>query len=234
MHNPTASNYSVDVLCDAFRAIGTPQRLRTSTTGSTSEDQVGLLAKQKGCRGNGKAESGRRSGSTGGSGKGKKSNVTCYGCGKKGHYKHECRSAKKGGDKGGSNAATTSGTNGSSSGHTSTNKSTPAKPAGEVLICLMESNEVAYSTNTDGKAQYYLDTGASGHFIEIKALHSYTPFEVPRSITMAERGTIHAFGSGTLMNLQPISSINAHLCYIRPTSNKAPFPSSFTINFDRL
>src|SRR5258706_14293527 len=63
----------------------------------------------------------------------------------------------------------------------------------------METDEVAYSMNANGKAQYYLDTGASSHFIEeIGALHSYTPFEVPRSITTAEGGTIQAFGSGTL------------------------------------
>src|SRR5258706_5719515 len=63
----------------------------------------------------------------------------------------------------------------------------------------METDEVAYSMNANGKAQYYLDTGASSHFIEeIGALHSYTPFEVPRSITTAESGTIQAFGSGTL------------------------------------
>lgn len=199
VHNPTASNYSVDVLCDAFRAIELRKELRTSTTGSTSEDQVGLLAKQRGSKGSGKAESGRGSGATGG--KGKKSNVTCYGCGKKGHYRHECKSAKKGGDKSGTNAATTSGTNthASGSGSASTNKSTPAKPAGGVLLCLMESNEVAYSTNADGRAQYYLDTGASSHFIEeLGALHSYIPFEVPRSITTAESGTIQALGSGTL------------------------------------
>jgi hypothetical protein len=60
----------------------------------------------------------------------------------------------------------------------------------------MEPIEVAYST---GKEQYYLDTGASSHFIEeIGALHDYVPFEVPRSITTAESGTIQAFASGTL------------------------------------
>ena len=176
VHDPGPSNHSVDVLCDAFRAIELRKELRTSTTGSTP---VGLLAKQKGSKGSGKAESGRKSGSTGG--KGKKSNVTCYGCGKKGHYKHECRSAKEG-DKSG----TTSGTNthANSSGNTSTNKSTPA-------LCLMETHDVAYSMNTNGKAQYYLDTFTSSHFIEeVDALHSYTPFEVPRSITTAESGTI--------------------------------------------
>ena len=197
VHIPTTSNYSVNVLCDAFHTIELCKELHTSMTGSTSEDQVGLLAKQKGSKGSRKAESGRGSGSTGS--KGKKLNVTCYGCGKKGHYKHECWSAKKGGDKGSSNAATTSGTNASSSGHTAMNKSTPAKPAGGVLLCLMESSEVAYSMNTDGRAQYYLNTGASSHFIEeLGALHSYIPFEVPQSITTAKSGTIRALGSGTL------------------------------------
>ena len=53
--------------------------------------------------------------------------------------------------------------------------------------------------HTNGRAQYYFDTGASSHFIEeIGALHDYTPFEVPRSITTAESGTIQALGSGTL------------------------------------
>jgi len=51
----------------------------------------------------------------------------------------------------------------------------------------MESGEVAYSANTDGKAQYYLDTGASSHFIEeIGALYDYIPFGV------------HPLSSGTL------------------------------------
>ena len=63
----------------------------------------------------------------------------------------------------------------------------------------MELSETAYSATTDGRAQYYIDTGASSHFIkEIAALHDYIPFEVPRTITTAENGTIQAFGSGTL------------------------------------
>jgi len=63
----------------------------------------------------------------------------------------------------------------------------------------MEPGNVAYSATTDGRARYYIDTGVSSHLIkEIDALHDYIPFEVPRMITTAENGTIHAFGSGTL------------------------------------
>src|SRR5258707_14107919 len=101
VHNPITSNYSVDVLCNAFRAIELRKGLRTSTAGSTAEEPVGLLVKQKGSKGSGKADSGRRSGSTGG--KGRKSNVTCYGCRTKGHYKHECRAGEKKADKRASN-----------------------------------------------------------------------------------------------------------------------------------
>ena len=108
-------------------------------------------------------------------------------------------------DKGGQsqNTVTTSGTSAHTStshgGNAPTNRMNPAKPAGGTLLCLMEPGEIAYSANTDGRAQYYIDTGASSHFIEeIGALHDYVPFEVPRAITPAENGTIHAFGAGTL------------------------------------
>ena len=57
------------------------------------------------------------------------------------------------------------------------------------LFCLMESNEVAYATNTDGKAQYYIGTGTSSHFInEVKALHNYAPFKSPKIISTARGG----------------------------------------------
>ena len=48
----------------------------------------------------------------------------------------------------------------------------------------MPDGEIAYSASTDGRPQYYIDTGTSCHFIEeIGALHDYVPFEVPRAIT---------------------------------------------------
>ena len=94
VHNPVPSNYSIDILCEKFRAIELCKELCTTTTGGgTSEDSVALLAKQKGSKGSGRVESGCRGGSSGS--KGKRVNITCYGCGKKGHYKHECCSPKK-------------------------------------------------------------------------------------------------------------------------------------------
>jgi hypothetical protein len=55
----------------------------------------------------------------------------------------------------------------------------------------MEPNDVAYAANSDGAAPYYIDTGASSHFInEIEALHDYVPFEVPKAISTADNGTL--------------------------------------------
>jgi hypothetical protein len=46
----------------------------------------------------------------------------------------------------------------------------------------MAPGEITYSMNTDGRVQYYIDTGASSHFIEeIGTLHDYVPFKVPRT-----------------------------------------------------
>ena len=209
VHDPIPSNHSIDVLCERFRAIELRRELRTTKDGGTPEDPVAILAKQKGSRGSGRSESGENdsevssSNSRSGS-EGRRLSVTCHGCGKRGHYKQDCRSMRRK-DKGGQsqNTATTSGTNAhvgnSNGGNAPTNRMNPAKPAGGTLLCLMEPGKIAYSASTDGRAQYYIDTSASSHFIEeIGALHDYIPFKVPRAITTAENGTINAFGSGTL------------------------------------
>ena len=63
----------------------------------------------------------------------------------------------------------------------------------------MEPIDIAFAANSDGAASYYIDTGASSHFIDkVEALHNYVPFESPKVISTAENGTIQAFGSGTL------------------------------------
>ena len=132
----------------------------------------------------------------------KRANIICYG--KKGHYSHECRSPRKQ-EKGGrtQNTASTSGSNAHASnghgGNAPANKLNPSKPSGGSLLCLMEPGEIAYSASADGRAHHYIDTAASSHSLEeIGALYDYVPFEVPRSITMAENDTIQAFGSVTL------------------------------------
>ena len=215
-HNPVPSNYSIDILCEKFHAIELHKELHTTTTGGgTSEDSVALLVKQKGSKGSGRVESGHGGGSSGS--KGKRANVTCYGCGKKGHYKHKCHSLKKQ-ERGSQNTALTSRLNmhggnahsgnthgrnahgrNAHGGNAPANRNNLAKPARGTLLCLMELSETAYSATTDGRAQYYINTGASSHFIkEIATLHDYIPFEVPHTITTAKNGTIQAFGSGML------------------------------------
>jgi len=61
----------------------------------------------------------------------------------------------------------------------------------------MDSSEVAYAANTDGKTCHYICIGASSHFVnEIEALHDYIPFEAPTST--AEDETMQGFRTGTL------------------------------------
>ena len=59
--------------------------------------------------------------------------------------------------------------------------------------------ETAYHSAAGDNAQYYIDSGATGHYIEeISALHDYIPFEVPRIIRTAANHQVQALGSGTL------------------------------------
>jgi len=98
IRDPVPSNHSIDLLCEQFYAIELRRELRTTKEGGTSEDPVALLAKQRGSKGSGGSIStrGERKGeSSSSSYKTKKLRVTCYGCGKRGHMKYECRSSKR-------------------------------------------------------------------------------------------------------------------------------------------
>src|SRR5260370_33563178 len=95
IHDPIPSNYSIDVLCDRFRAIELRKELRTTKGGGTTEDAIALLASQKGSKAAGKSDA-KRGGDKGEStSRGKKPRVSCWGCGKKGHYQRDCRSSKR-------------------------------------------------------------------------------------------------------------------------------------------
>jgi hypothetical protein len=153
-----------------------------------------LLAKQKGSKATAKSDT-KHGGDKGKSlSKRRKPKISCWGCGKKGHYQHDCCSLKKKGKM--DSAAGGSSTNGS--GTTPTNNTTPTKPVGGMLLCLLE-HEVTCSAIAEGTVRYYIDTEASSHFInEVDALHDYIPFEVPQAITTAKHGMIHAYSAGTL------------------------------------
>lgn len=68
-----------------------------------------------------------------------------------------------------------------------------------MLLCAMEPQEIAYHSHTDDAALYYIDSGATGHYIDnINALHNYAPFETPCTIKTASNCHIQALGAGTL------------------------------------
>ena len=90
-------------------------------------------AEQKGSRGSGRSEPERRggigesSGNSSSSSKGKRANIICNGCGKKGYYKHECRSPR--GRRKADRARIRPRSN-AHGGNAPTNKTNPAKHAG--------------------------------------------------------------------------------------------------------
>ena len=187
MHDPIPSNYSINALCERFRAIELRKELRTTKGTSTPEDLVALLAKQKGSKG-GKAEGshGKGKGDASG-GKAKKPKGTCWGCGKKGHYEHDCHSKKteKGGQSsGGSNAnAAASGSGGKNA---SSDKPAPSKPAGGTLLCLMEPCETAYRTTSIKTLRNTTSIAAQPATTPMREMHS-TTMSPSRSIGPLQR-----------------------------------------------
>ena len=60
-------------------------------------------------------------------------------------------------------------------------------------------HSMAYHSTDEGGELYYIDSGATGHYIDnVYALHDYTPFDAPRVIRTAADHQVEALGSGTL------------------------------------
>ena len=188
VHNP-APDYSVDTLCERFRAIELRKGLRTTKNGGASDDSIALLARHKGPKAVDKSESGLVAERRPWSGKPdpKKTKGSCYRCGKRWFRGHRCAEKRESCD---NKKATTS-----------ADKSRPTKPAGGTLLCLTEPlGEAAYNAaNADKYQQYYIDSGATSHFVnDVDTLQDYTAFSVPKEIKTAEAGRLRAIGSGTL------------------------------------
>ena len=122
--------------------------------------------------------------------KGKK-NVTCFGCGKKGHIRSKCPDREKKEEK---------------PTEKQDDKSKPAKandeanemkaPSGTLYMAVSWK---ALASTGDSDEKFYIDSGASDHLIPSRGdLHAYRRFGKPVEISAADGGKIYAYGSGTL------------------------------------
>ena len=193
VHNP-APDYSVDTLCERFRAIELRKGLRSAKVGGPIDDAIAMLAKHRlpkstsGPSVDKRASSGRQDS--------KRSKQTCFKCGKSWFRGHRCAEKREASD--------------AKRGSTSTDKAKPPKPAGGTLLCLTDAQQAAYFTARAGKYMpYYIDSGATSHYVnEVDSLHDYVEFDVPKSIKTAEADNIYAVGSGTLRFTAKIDGID--------------------------
>ena len=175
-------SYNINLLCDKFAKYEMRQKLHLAKTGkadAAAEGSIAMFSQQQ-------KEKERK--------KKKKhdlSNVTCYGCGKKGHMKARCQEKKD--EKGKGKEVDRAGEgSGESKGQAGTLYSAVAKTA---LIA-----------NTNTTNTYYIDSGASDHLVPSKGeLHAYKEFASPVKIAAADNGKIYAYGTGSL---QITSSVN--------------------------
>src|SRR5258706_14038397 len=114
------------------------------------------------------------------------SEITCFGCGKKGHIHRHCPTRK---DKAKDNKP----------------KAEPAKQiaatastsSSDVMFtAIVNSSVLTTDTLTD---TFYIDSGASAHLVPTKCgLHNYVEFDSPVEIAAVNNGKILAYGSGTV------------------------------------
>lgn len=128
---------------------------------------------------------GKKKGDGSGGSNDKLAKVTCFNCQQKGHYARKCPAKRK--DNGG-------GKKGDNKGDGSAAKA----PVGALFTAMEE--EVAMATTEEVHARtYYLDSGASGHYIPEKDdLHDYRPLSPPVKIVVANKESVLALGAGTL------------------------------------
>ena len=175
------STHNIDLLCSKFAKYKMQQKMHKLKAGKTeaAEGSVALFSQKM--KDKGKKRERRKHDLT---------NVTCYGCRKKGHLKHKCLDKK---DKKGKGKETGKGKMSSKN----------SGPLGTLYTAMSKTALLANMKLTD---LYYIDLGASDHLIPLKdKLHTYKEFASPIEITVADKGKIYAHGT---RSLQVASSIN--------------------------
>src|SRR5258706_3514182 len=88
----------------------------------------------------------------------------------------------------------------------SNNKGRPTKPAGGTLLCLRESQNIAYrATEAESFHQYYIDSGATSHYVN-DVDHSYIK-KYANSSAAVHTFTFVVTLIGTLPHHFPVSSL---------------------------
>ena len=134
------------------------------------------------------------------------SEMTCYGCGKKGHLRRNCPTHK---DKGKDDAA-----KGNASASTSNPKpkdtAPAAKPSSNAVFTAFVNASIIANTATDSLTEvFYVDSGASAHLVpSVYGLRNYTEFASPLEIAAANNGKIYAYGLGTVRVVSRVDGVD--------------------------